>query len=211
MNKTLLAAAIIAALIIYHTQQEPDPEDQTGDFLDQVPDFEDLTNYASDTMNQIDQSQAQRNMAAILSTIRFAEGTAPAEGYRALFGWRPGNGKTFSGYASHPKQFFNYTNKAGTTIRTSAAGAYQITATTFDALVKKYGFTDFTPDTQDAMAIELMRERGAIADIEAGRFETAIRKIRPIWASLPGANVDQPERSMAYVKNAFLQAGGTLA
>lgn len=221
MDTTLAICAAIAGVIIAKAAQQAgaldtfyDPEDQTGTVLDFVPDFEDLTNYASDAMNYVDQDQAARNEAALLYAIRMAEGTAPDEGYRALFGWRPGNGKTFASYDTHPKQFFNYTDRANNTIRTSAAGAYQITWTTFDALCRKYpefAGRDFSPATQDAMALTLIKERGALADVRAGRFETAIRKIRPVWASLPGAGVNQPERSLAYVTQAYINAGGVLA
>jgi lysozyme len=214
----VLLCSAIAALIIIKSARDAgmldaftDPEDQTGSFLDQVPDFTDLQNYAQDTMNPIQIDQAAANEAAFLAMIRAAEGTSSDEGYRALFGWRPGNGKTFDSYASHPRQFFNYTDNAGKTIRTSAAGAYQITATTFDGLVRNYGYSDFTPGTQDAMALDLIKERGALADVDAGRFETALNKVRRVWASLPGAGVDQPERNLTFVKNAYTQAGGVFA
>lgn len=221
MNTTLVIAAAIAGVIVAKAAQQAgaldtfyDPEDQTGTALDYVPDFEDLANYASDAMGYLDQDQAARNEAAMLAVIRAAEGTAPEEGYRALFGWRPGNGHTFSSYATHPQRFFNYTDQAGKTIRTSAAGAYQITYTTFDALCRKYpqfASRDFSPATQDAMALTLIAERGALNDVRAGRFATAIRKIRSTWASLPGAGVNQPERSLAYVTQAYINAGGVLA
>lgn len=218
MNKTLLVCAVLAALIVLRTARaargyDEENEDQTGSVLDQLPDIEDLYNAATDVIESPDMDQAQKNLDAILYVIRKAEGTASDEGYRALFGWRPGNGKTFSDMTTHPRQFFMYTNKAGSTIRTSAAGAYQITATTFDALNKKYPsrFNGFYPHTQDDMAIALIEERGAMSDIAAGRFERAIEKLRPVWASLPGAGANQPERSMDYVKQAYLDAGGALA
>ncbi|MFZ3288042.1 MAG: glycoside hydrolase family 104 protein [Telluria sp.] len=217
MNQNvIIAAALIAALIILKSARENgvlegDPEDQTGSVLDQLPDFEDLAAMAQDTMMQTNPEQESANIAAMLMVIRKAEGTASDEGYRALFGWRPGNGKTFSSFATHPRTFFTYTDRAGSTIRTSAAGAYQITATTFDGLARNYGFSSFSEDAQDAMAVALIKERGALADVKAGRFETALRKIRPVWASLPGAGVNQPERSMDFVKTAFVEAGGQFA
>lgn len=221
MDDALLIACAIAALIIAKAAREAgafaawvDPEDQTGSILDYVPNIDDMGNAVTDMMSTLDQSQAARNEAAFLAMIRSAEGTNSDEGYRALFGWRPGNGKTFSSFESHPRQFFNYTDLAGNTIRTSAAGAYQITFTTFDALCRKYADfagRGFSPAVQDAMAIMLMKERGALADIHAGRFETAVRKVRPVWASLPGAGVNQPERSLAYVTQVYLNAGGALA
>lgn len=218
--RLILAAAIAGVIVAKGAQQSGaldtfyDPEDQTGNVLDYVPDFEDVANYASDAMAPVNQEQAAMNEAAFLYCLRLAEGTASDEGYRALFGWRPGNGKTFSSYATHPKQFFNYTDLSGKTIRTSAAGAYQITWTTFDALCRNYpAFAGraFDPATQDAMALTLIKEKGALGDVRAGRFETAIRKVRAVWASLPGAGANQPERSLAYVTQAYINAGGVLA
>jgi len=218
MNKTLLLASLFAGYIVLTSLRDQgyfdsftDPEDQTGSMIDQLPNMEDLANMAGDAMTPIDQVTADKNTAAFLATLRAAEGTASDEGYRALFGWRPGNGKTFNSFATHPRQFFMYTDLSGNTIRTSAAGAYQITATTFDGLVRNYGFADFAPATQDAMAVALIKERGALQDVQAGRFDIALNKLRKVWASLPGAGSNQPERSLAYVKNVYEQAGGTYA
>lgn len=222
MDKRFLILAAIAALILVRSARASgaletfyDPEDQTGSIIDQLPDFGDIGNFASDAFSEIDMAQADRNLQAVLWAIRRAEGTATNndEGYRALFGWRPGNGKTFSDMSQHPRQFFQYTDLSGVTRRTSASGAYQITATTYDALNRKYPgrFDGFTPTAQDAMAEALIEERGAMADIAAGRLERAISKIRPIWASLPGAGVNQPERSLAYITQAYIDAGGVLA
>lgn len=219
MNSTVIIAAAIAALIIAKAARQAgaldsfgDPEDQTGSMLDYVPDALDIAYYAQDAWGEIDMEQAQRNLNAVLYSIRKSEGTAAEGGYYALFGW-PSPGRTFSDTTQHPRRFFTYTDKAGKTIRTSAAGAYQITATTYDSLMSKYPgrFGGFAPHDQDAMAIALIEERGAMRDIAAGRFDRAIGKIRPIWASLPGAGVNQPERSMDYIKQAYLSAGGALA
>lgn len=217
MRYLLLGAAIAAVIIIKSAQDSGaldgggDPDDQTGGMLDLIPTFDDLSNLAEDTMNPVPADTQNQNLAAFLWMIRKAEGTAADEGYRALFGWRPGNGKTFNSFADHPRQFFTYTDQANRTIRTSAAGAYQITATTFNGLVKGYGFSDFSPATQDDMAQMLIKERGALADVKAGRFELALSKVRPVWASLPGAGVNQPERSMQYARAAYQDAGGTFA
>ena len=70
---------------------------------------------------------------------------------------------------------------------------------------------DFGPAAQDAMAIELIRRRGALEDVDAGRFDVAVFKCRREWASLPGAGYAQPERSLDALRTAYLQAGGQLA
>lgn len=189
-----------------------DPEDQTGSILDDIPNgIEDMQNKLNDTLTGFDEAQAARNIEAFLWMLRVSEGTAGEDGYRALFGYTPSNGKTFTSFVDHPKIFYNYTNNAGITLRTSAAGAFQITATTHGALCKKYGFAAFTPEVQDAMAVTLIKEKGALEDVKAGRFDMAIYKCRKVWASLPASNVNQPTRSRDYLAAAYQQAGGLFA
>lgn len=212
MNNIIILVAIMLILkkASEYDMLPGDPEDQTGSVLDQIPGIDDVQNYF-EHQDDMTADQELNNVRAFLFAIRKAEGTATAEAYRALFGWTPSNNKTFDSFADHPRKYFNYTDKAGKTVRTSAAGAYQITATTFDLLVNKYGFTDFTPDTQDLMALKLIEEKSALADVKAGRLETAIRKVARVWASLPGANYNQPERQLAYIQQAYQSAGGSLA
>jgi len=205
---------LVAALKYAHENGilPSDPEDQTGSILDDIPNgFEDMQNKLNDNLQGIDETAAAQNVAAFLYMLRVSEGTAGNNGYQALFGYTPTNGKIFSSFADHPKVFYNYTNLAGVTVRTSAAGAYQITATTHGALCRKYGFAAFTPDVQDAMAVQLIKEKGALDDVKAGRFDMAIHKCRKVWASLPASNVNQPTRSRDYLAAAYQQAGGLFA
>lgn len=163
-------------------------------------------------------SRAASNEAAFLMTIRYAEGTAGANGYRTLFG-----GALFSSYADHPRTPKQFTNGSGQRLWTSAAGAYQFMAVspipgggstkvnTWDRIKKKLGLVDFTPASQDAAALELIREAGALADVRAGRFADAVGKVRGIWASLPGAGYSQPEKTLPQLVAVFQRNGGALA
>lgn len=152
-----------------------------------------------------DPGTAERNVRAFLDMIAYAEGTAGPNGYRTLFG-----GGTFDSMADHPRQFFTFTNKAGQQQRTSAAGRYQFLSRTWDSLARKLELPDFGPASQDAAAVELIRQRGALADVQAGRVSAAVAKCAPIWASLPGANYAQPERKLTDLVANFTRAGGTL-
>lgn len=169
----------------------------------------------------VDNTREDRNLAAFLVMIRTAEGTAKDGGYGALFGW-PMAGRNFdpATVTGHPQKFFTYTDKAGRQLRTSAAGAYQITYTTwlsyavpFRAWAALNGYTveGFTPATQDAFATFLLYLDGALPAVRAGRIDEALAIARRRWASLPGAGVDQPERSRAYVVSAYQSAGGSVA
>lgn len=157
------------------------------------------------TMPTPDTGAAQRNERAFLDMIAYAEGTAGPNGYRTLFG-----GTTFASFADHPRQSFQFTNKAGQTLRTTAAGRYQFLARTWDELAKKLNLADFSPANQDRAALELIRQRGALRDVQAGRIQTAISKVAPIWASMPGAGYNQPERKISNLLASYAQAGGQL-
>lgn len=152
-----------------------------------------------------DTNTAQRNERAFLDMIAYSEGTAGPNGYRTLFG-----GTKFDSFADHPRQSFQFTNKARQNLRTTAAGRYQFLSRTWDDLVKKLDLPDFGPESQDRAALELIRQRGALRDVQAGRIQTAIAKVAPIWASLPGAGYNQPERKLSNLLASYAQAGGQL-
>lgn len=180
----------------------PAEPEQSADLFDQLAVAFDPSTYMP---ANVDTDTAARNVRAFLDAIAWAEGTAGRgdNGYNILFG-----GGTFASYADHPRQSFAFTDKAGRQLRTTAAGRYQFLARTWDGLRAKLGLADFGPASQDAGAIELVRERGALRDVQAGRFTTAITKVRPVWASLPGAGYAQPERSFSTLLAAYQRAGG---
>lgn len=169
------------------------------------------------TLSPIDDAAAAVNLAAFLAAIRWAEGTAGPNGYRTLFG-----GRLFDSYEDHPRQPSQFTDGQGRRLWTSAAGAYQFMAVspipggqtkvnTWDRLAERLGLPDFSPHSQDLAAVELIREAGALGDVQAGRFADAVQRCRRIWASLPGAGYDQPERSLYALQTQYLNAGGSLA
>lgn len=144
-------------------------------------------------------SVAEANERAFLDMIAWAEGTSGENGYRMLFG-----GGLFDSYADHPRIYVPFGNTSS-----SAAGRYQILARTWDGVRGKLGLTDFSPTSQDAAALELIRERGALNDVRAGRVQDAIAKVAKVWASLPGAGYNQPERKLSALLGVYAQSGGT--
>jgi muramidase (phage lysozyme) len=70
---------------------------------------------------------------------------------------------------------------------------------------------DFGALSQDRWAIQLIKERSALADIKAGRIVDAIAKCRNLWASLPGAGYNQREHKHEVLVERFIAAGGALA
>ncbi len=165
-----------------------------------------------------DMSNANSNTTAFLIMLRRSEGTAGPNGYRTLFG-----GALFNGWADHPRMAKQFKDRAGRVLWTSAAGAYQAMAVsplpgggstrvnTWDRIKAKLSLPDFSPASQDAFAIGLIDECGALADVQSGRFEGAVSKVRKVWASLPGAGYAQHENSLATLQAAYAAAGGTFA
>lgn len=159
---------------------------------------------------------ADQNLKAFFKAVRYGEGTASAYGYQTLYG-----GALFNSYADHPA-LMGWPGVKLTTAQcagagfgpgcvSTAAGAYQINKPTWLRIKDKLGLPDFSPASQDAAAIELIRERGALSDVQAGRIASAIDKVRKIWASLPGAGYGQHEVALTTFNNQYLENGGALA
>lgn len=128
---------------------------------------------------------------AFIWAIRYGEGTQAPDGFQIMFG-----GERFTDFSDHPRRAITKTVK-GKTYTSTAAGAPQFLATTWDGLVRQYGFEDFSPRNQILGAIALIKGRGALEDVLAGRIEEAVRKCGREWASLPGSPYGQPVVTMA--------------
>ena len=156
---------------------------------------------------KINMSAENNNVQAFLKMIRYAEGTAGANGYKTLFG-----GKLFTDFSKHPNvkvAFFNkQKNKQD---YSTAAGAYQILYVTWLELQIKLGLKDFSPESQDKAAIEKIRQRGALQDVINGNFAAAVNKVSKEWASMPGAGYKQPEKKLAELITIYKNNGGQLA
>jgi muramidase (phage lysozyme) len=96
-------------------------------------------------------------------------------------------------------------------IKSTAAGRYQLLARYFDAYKKQLGLKDFSPASQDAIALQQIRECKALADVDTGNFAAAVAKCRRIWASLPGSPYGQHTNSLDDLQAAFVRSGGRLA
>ncbi len=157
---------------------------------------------------------ASANLKAWLDVVAACEGTATPDGYRALFGYDPVRRPTRlfdNAFAQHPNIKFSFTQTDGTISFTTAAGRYQIIFPTYSRLSSRLGTSDYTPETQDLMAIELTSERGALLDVETGDIATAVDKCSAEWASLPASHYAQPKRSMEFALAAYQSAGGMLS
>lgn len=138
----------------------------------------------------------EQNILATLALIREFESD---NRYNVIYG-----GQTFSSYVDHPRIYvpINIPGYEGKT--SSAAGAYQFIWRTWDNLRNRLGLPDFSPASQDAAAIELLREIGALSHIEAGNFDEGLRIASSQWASLPYSNAGQNPKSIV-AANEFLR------
>jgi muramidase (phage lysozyme) len=142
------------------------------------------------------------NLQAFLDMISYSEGTVKygdKDGYNVIVG-----GSLFDSYDDHPRKLVHINNRLSST----AAGRYQLLERYYDAYKKSLGLQDFSPASQDAIAIQQIKECKALPDIEAGNFEVAVKLCAHIWASLPGAGYHQRENDMEALKQVFIACGG---
>lgn len=155
----------------------------------------------SATAEQIRAALAHRNGRAMLRVIREGESSQTDDAYSVVNG-----GAHFSDFSRHPYEGMR--SPPG-----RAAGAYQFIATTWGDVVRRFpnDCRDFSPASQDFGAVVKLDDRGALADVIAGRLDAAIVKLRPEWTSLPGASENSGRYTLARARDVFLRYGGALA
>jgi muramidase (phage lysozyme) len=155
------------------------------------------------------QEAGGKNVVAFLDMIAWSEGTDNGKqptkdrGYDVVVG-----GGLFSGYRDHPRLLVDLPKLR---IQSTAAGRYQLLRRYFDAYRKSLGLADFSPRSQDLIALQQIRERRALGLIQAGKIEEAIKAVRNIWASLPGAGYGQHEQKLDALLAVYRKAGGAVA
>ena len=103
-------------------------------------------------------------------------------GYDVIVG-----GELFTDYSDHPRKLVTLNPK----LKSTGAGRYQLLSRWWDAYRKQLGLKDFSPKSQDAVALQQIKERGALPMIDHGDIRQAIDCCSNIWASLPGAGYGQ--------------------
>ena len=108
-------------------------------------------------------------------------------GYDVIVG-----GELFTDYSDHPRKLVTLNPK----LKSTGAGRYQLLSRWWDAYRKQLGLKDFSPKSQDAVALQQIKERGALPMIDRGDIRQAIDRCSNIWASLPGAGYGQFEHGL---------------
>ncbi|KVE36210.1 glycoside hydrolase family 24 protein [Burkholderia sp. BDU5] len=111
---------------------------------------------------------------------------------------------TFPSYAKHPDIY-------NAELNSTAAGRYQLLSRYYAPYAQLLKLNDFSPLSQDLIAIQQIRERRALPLIAAGQLAAAIKACSNIWASLPGNDYGQRQNELAMLTAAYKAAGGIVA
>lgn len=149
------------------------------------------------TIQEIQAALLLGNVIAWLRVLRQGETNQNEDAFTELYG-----GEHFGSFDDHPRKHFPLPNSS---LTTSAAGAYQITETTWNDFTAHYGQMPFTPENQGACAVWLTNRAGALDDVIAGGLDAAIQRCAKVWTSLA-----IPKRQ-AEAAQVFAAYGGTLA
>lgn len=129
----------------------------------------------------------QDRIGAFLAAIRRFES---GNDYSILYG-----GGHFLGFDKHPRIAVPINLPGYEGKKSTAAGAYQINWPTYSDFAPGLGITDFSPASQDAIALALVKRTGAYDALLAGDIEGAFRLASTRWASLPGSTAGQNPKS----------------
>lgn len=129
-----------------------------------------------------------------LDLASWSEGTSlsPAtknDGYDVIVTGVDGKPEIFQSYADHPFAFgrpAKIIREAPGELRSTAAGRYQLLLKWWRGYKAMLNLSDFSPQSQDAVAIRQLKERGALDLILQGKIAEAIAEASHIWASFPG-------------------------
>lgn len=160
-----------------------------------------------------DMGSISANRAAFLYMIRSCEHRFPDDvendaAYNTFYG-----GSRFTNMSSHPvltgekkgvplpERFCRAAGYSSGVCVSTAAGAYQITKPTWQAVAGKYPpLPDFSPASQDEAALRILASIGALKYVDAGDFATAVQVASKTWASLPGSRAGQHVRDPQFVQ-----------
>lgn len=120
---------------------------------------------------------------AFLDMLSWSLGTLSENGYQVF-----ANGTEFMSFAEHPRRQTCGPLYGSSEFCVDAAGRYHIIFPTWVSVSQKLQLSSFSPESQDAVAVELLRERGVLQDLESGDLTSAIHKASSAWTTLPTEN-----------------------
>jgi len=167
----------------------------------EVADLGGLTDRGTHILQHLHRPEIQ----ALLSVIRYAEGTLGERGYNTGFNYNP-----IHDLSRHPMTVWG---------GSSASGAYQFMNYTWPGVASAAGLRDFTPLSQDIAALYQVQHKHGIKleNVNSDNLEQIVHKLGAEWASLPQPNGmskytfkgrPQPAKSMGSLKNQWQRAMG---
>lgn len=140
-----------------------------------------------------------------LDLIAWSEGTSnnpltKNDGYDVIV-TGPNGPEVFTDYTDHPfaarmAKLVVSAKDGKPALYSTAAGRYQLLYRWWRAYKGILGLTNFSPESQDAVAVRQMQERGAVDLVEAGDLRGAVLACSTIWASFPGNDYEQGAHPM---------------
>ncbi len=138
-------------------------------------------------------------LKSFLDLIAWSEGTSSSpltqnDGYDVIVTGVDGP-EIFNSYADHPfasGRTPKVIRNGPPVLASTASGRYQLMLHWWEAYKVQLQLPDFGAASQDAVALQQIKERQAIVMIENGNIAGAIAACSNVWASLPGNNYDQP-------------------
>jgi muramidase (phage lysozyme) len=140
-----------------------------------------------------------KKLKAFLDLIAFSEGTSTSpytknDGYDIIVDGL-NSPHILEDYRGHPNILVRV--RAYPLLESTAAGRYQLLYRWYQPYCAQLGLKDFSPASQDAIALQQMKEHHAVALVEAGDIAGAIAACSTIWASFPGNSYGQGGHSPA--------------
>ena len=142
---------------------------------------------------------------AFLDMLAWSEGTDGGRqktrnhGYDVIVG-----GELFTDYSDHPRKLVTLNPKLKSTSWTLPASFPLV------GCLPQAAAQDFSPKSQDAVALQQLRSVALYHMIDRGDIRQAIDRCGNIWASLPGAGYGQFEHKADSLIAKFKEAGGTV-
>ncbi|MDC9768160.1 glycoside hydrolase family 24 protein [Proteus mirabilis] len=150
-----------------------------------------------DSFNNLNISLGELRVRAFMRMLKVGEGTVGEEGYETLFGGQSFIKDYNKNFNDHPRVSIKRGN-----LRSSAAGAYQVMAYTWDdanmiSIRNKYSINDFTPKSQDIFCVLILKykRKKSLNLIMEGKIDNALEILSYEWASLPPGRYGQPAKS----------------
>ena len=145
---------------------------------------------------------------AFLDMLAWSEGTDNGRqktrnhGYDVIVG-----GELFTDYSITLNKLVTLNPK----LKSTGAGRYQLLSRWWDACRKQLGLKDFSPKSQDAVALQQIKERGRFLPmIDRGDIRQAIDRCSNIWGFCRALRYGQFEHKADSLIAKFKEAGGTV-